>query len=118
MKLKELDVYQGQLEDTGYLLFEEEAGVSRLWVNQWTLYIKDYQLKVKAGINESWDEKTNDYETDHDLYLIFDSQTNRLLYTESGSSLEVCLHNFLRGNAINLECGDIQNLDCEVLEED
>ena len=53
MKLKELDVYQGQLEDTGYLLFEEEAGVSRLWVNQWTLYIKDYQLKVKAGINES-----------------------------------------------------------------
>lgn len=117
MKLKNLDVYQGQLEDTGYLLFEEEAGVSRLWVNQWTLYIKDYQLKVKAGINESWDEKTNDYETDHDLYLIFDSQTNRLLYTESGSSLEGCLHNFLRGGAINLEWEDIQNLDCEVLDE-
>ncbi len=117
MRLKDFDAYLGELQDTDYSLFEEEIGVSRLWVSQLTLYLKNYQLKIKEGIHESWDEKTNDYETDHDLYLIFDSQTNRLLYTESGSSLEGCLHNFLRGGAINLEWEDIQNLDCEVLDE-
>ncbi len=118
MRLKDFDAYLGELQDTDYSLFEEEIGVSRLWVSQLTLYLKNYQLKIKEGIHESWDEETKDYETDHDLYLILDSQTNQLLYTESGSSLEVCLHNFLRENAISLEWEDIQNLDCEVLEED
>lgn len=118
MKLKGFDAYLEELQDMGYSLFKEEIGVSRLWVNRWTLCIKDYQLKIKEGINESWNKETQDYETDHDLYLIFDSQTNQLFYTESGSSLEVCLHNFLRENAISLEWEDIQNLDCEVVEED
>ncbi|NCE79365.1 hypothetical protein [Turicibacter sp. TS3] len=117
MKLKDFDAYLGELQDTGYSLFEEEIGVSRLWVSQLTLYLKDCQLKIKEGIYESWDEETKDYQTDHDLYLIFDSQTNQLLYTESGSGLEVCLHNFLHWQEISLEWEDIQGLDCEVLEE-
>ncbi len=115
MKLKDLDAYLEELQDTGYSLFEEEIGVSRLWTSQLTLYLKDCQLKIKEGIYASWDGETKGYEIDHDLYLIFDSQTNQLLYTESGSSLEVCLHNFLQGNAISLEWENIQNLDCEVL---
>lgn len=117
MKLKDLDAYLEELQDTGYSLFEEEIGVSCLWVSQLTLYLKDCQLKIKEGIYGSWDEGTKDYEIDHDLYLIFDSQTNQLLYTESGSSLEVCLHNFLQWRAMSLGWDDIQNLDCEVLDE-
>lgn len=117
MKLKDLDAYLEELQDTGYSLFEEEIGVSRLWASQLTLYLKDCQLKIKEGIYGAWDEGTKDYEIDHDLYLIFDSQTNQLLYTESGSSLEVCLHNFLQWRAMSLGWDDIQNLDCEVLDE-
>ncbi len=118
MKLKDFDDYLGELQDTGYSLFEEEKGASRLWVRRLTLCIKDYQLKIKEGINESWNQETQGYETDHALYLIFDSPTNQLLYTESGSGLEVCLHNFLNWQEISLELEGIQNLDFEVLEED
>lgn len=117
MRLKDFDAYLGELQDTGYSLFEEEKGASRLWVSRLTLCIKDYQLKIREGINELWNQETQDYETDHALYLIFDSPTNQLLYTESGSGLEVCLHNFLHWQEISLEWDDIQNLDCEVLEE-
>ena len=115
MKLKDFDAYLGELQDTDYSLFEEEKGASRLWVSRLTLCIKDYQLKIKEGINESWNQEIQDYETDHAQYLIFDSQTNQLLYTESGSGLEVCLHNFLHWQEISLEWDEIQNLDCEVL---
>lgn len=50
-----------------------------------------------------------------ELYMFFDANINEYLYEEVGSSLEICLYNFLRGaKKIILEIDEIENLECEI----
>lgn len=48
--------------------------------------------------------------------MFFKAKTNDYLYEEAGSSIEVCLYNYLRGAIkVTLKMDEIENLECEVL---
>ena len=105
-------------EEIDYEIFEEEDQVHRIWLEQRALYVKEFGIKLKAGYYEVWDEESEDYEMDFDFYMIFDAATNEHLYEEAGSSLEVCIYNYLRSLRKGVSnMNEIEELECEMRSE-
>lgn len=94
MKLKELEDYLEEAEVQDYNLFEEQEQEYRLWLEKRSIYIPEHNIKIREGICETWDVNSQDYEVDHDFYIIFDKDTDEYLYLETGGSICVSLHNF------------------------
>lgn len=118
MQLKELgDYLEGKgFEDFGdYDLFEEQVKENRLFLENMAIHIPEYNIKIREGICESWDTKSEEYEPDHTFYMIFDMHTDEYLYKESGSGINTTLHNFLHfNNQQNLTEDELLELQCEV----
>ena len=98
MQLKELDDYLDNQDIEDYELFEEQEKEYLLLLEQRAIYIPDYNIKIREGIYETWDQENREYEVDYTFYIIFDSLTGEWLYTEAGSTICVCLYNFLSLN--------------------
>ncbi len=115
MLIKDLLEEDGEI---GYEIFEEENQSYRIWLEQRALYVKELGVKLRAGYYEVWNEESEEYDMDFDFYMIFDARTNEHLYEEAGSSLEVCIYNYLRGvrkDVFNME--EIEELECEMRSE-
>ncbi len=115
MQLKELDDYLDNQDIEDYELFEEQEKEYLLLLEQRAIYIPDYNIKIREGIYETWDQENQEYEVDYTFYIIFDSLTGEWLYTEAGSTICVCLYNFLSLNhQVKLSYDDVSSLICEV----
>ena len=57
---------------------------------------------------ESWNQDSESFEEDFDYYHFRHSDTKESIYTEQGSSLITCIHNYT-----GLSWEEIENMDCE-----
>lgn len=107
MKIGELDEF-GELEEpvSGYFLLEQEEHRELLEENY--LYIPSLRLDIHVGISESWNQDSERFESDFDYYHFRHSDTKESIYTEQGSSLITCIHNYT-----GLSWEEIENMDCE-----
>jgi len=111
--IKDIDMFLEEDEDIDFELFEEEEEEHRIWLEGRVLYVKKYDIKIRAGYYEAWDEESEKYEIDFDFYMFFNAATNEHLYEEAGSSLEVCLYNYLTSNKNEmLTMEQVENLEC------
>lgn len=115
MRLKELDDYSEEQYIDEYELFKEQYREYRLWLEQKSIYISEYNIRIRAGIYEAWDIESQDYEIDHSFYMIFDANTDEYLYSEAGSSMFVSLYNFLvLDKCATLSYNEVLDLSCEI----
>ena len=71
MQLKELDDYLENQDIEDYELFEEQEKEYLLLLEQRAIYIPDYNIKIREGIYETWDQENREYEVDYTFYIIF-----------------------------------------------
>ena len=111
MKIGELDEFL-ELEEpvSGYFLLEQDEEHRELLEEKY-LYIPSLGLDIHVGIWESWNEESERFEADFDYYHFRDSDTKGSIYTEQGSSLIICIHNYT-----GLSWEEIENMDCEYRE--
>lgn len=108
MKIGELDELL-ELEElvSGYFLLEQDEERRKLLEENY-LYILFLGLDVHVGISESWNQDSESFEEDFDYYHFRHSDTKESIYTEQGSSLITCIHNYT-----GLSWEEIENMDCE-----
>lgn len=95
---------------SGYFLFVQD-GEHREVLEENYLYIPSLGLDIHAGIWERWNADLGEFETDFDYYQFRDSSTKESRYTEQGSGLITCIHNYT-----GLSWEEIENLGCEYIE--
>lgn len=71
------------------------------------IHVLSLGVNIHVGIWESWNEDSEDF----DYYHFRDADTGENLYTEQGSGLITCIHNYT-----GLSWEEIENLDCEYRE--
>ena len=113
MELKELESYLE--EDTEeYVFLKEESQKSILWVSSRSIHIPKSNIKIKKGFCEEWSQDDEEYDTDHDFYMIFDLLTDKDIYKEVGSGMYNSLGNFLLLNKQQrLTMDELLELQCE-----
>lgn len=115
MKLKDLEEYLEEIEVQSYDLFEEQEQEYRLWLDNIAIHVTQHKIKIREGICETWDVDSQNYEVDHNFYMIFDEDIDEYLYLETGSSMCVSLHNFFSFNKkCNLSHDELLDLSCEL----
>lgn len=94
MKIGELDELL-ELEElvSGYFLLEQDEERRKLLEENY-LYILFLGLDIHVGISESWNQDSESFEEDFDYYHFRHSDTKESIYTEQGSSLITCIHNY------------------------
>lgn len=58
------------------------------------IFVPELSIEIHVGIWESWNEELQEFEVDFDFYCFSDSHTKEVIYTEQGSSLVTCIHNY------------------------
>lgn len=58
------------------------------------IFVPELGIDIHIGIWENWNEEVQELETDFDFYCFRDSVTKKTIYTEQGSSLITCIHNY------------------------
>ena len=108
MKIGELDELL-ELEElvSGYFLLEQDEERRKVLEENY-LYILFLGLDIHVGISESWNQDSESFEEDFDYYHFRHSDTKESIYTEQGSSLITCIHNYT-----GLSWEEIENMDCE-----
>lgn len=108
MKIGELDELL-ELEElvSGYFLLEQDEERRKLLEENY-LYILFLGLDIHVGISESWNQDSESFEEDFDYYHFRHSDIKESIYTEQGSSLITCIHNYT-----GLSWEEIENMDCE-----
>lgn len=95
---------------SGYFLLQQDEE-HRECLEENYLYIPSLELDIHIGIWENWNGDTKEYETDFDYYHFRDSNTKESIYTEQGSGIIACIHNYT-----GLSWEEIENMDCEYIE--
>ncbi len=96
--------------DRERILIREEENAYQEWAEPEYLHINDLNINVFSAVCLNYDEKQRDYEISHDLYVFYDSKTGERVYSESGSSLPVCVHNYCHFAGVKVN--DIEGLSC------
>lgn len=114
-KLKELEWDLGEAiynltSQKEMVLVEQEEKVYQIWVEPDYLYLIDLQANIFSAICCNYNQDTEDYEIDHDLYIFYHPNTGEEVYFETGSSLEVCIHNYCHFAGLQVE--DVGELSC------
>lgn len=111
MKIGELDEFL-ELEEpvSRYFLLEQDEERRELLEENY-LYIPSLGLDIHVGISESWNQDSERFEADFDYYHFRHSDTKESIYTEQGSSLITCIHNYT-----GRSWEEIENMDCEYRE--
>ena len=116
MLIKELEELFEDEEYLDYEIFEEVPEEYRLLVEERIIYIPRYEVKIRSGIYESWNNEQGDYEEDFYFYMFFDALSDKHLGEEGRSSLTVSLYNCLKNVKQQiLTNNELENLECKVL---
>lgn len=72
----------------------EETPEFQIWQEPTFTYIPVLNLDIHSATCHLWDEDTQEYEIDSDQYNFYNHATGEQVYTESGSTLSVCIYNY------------------------
>ncbi len=95
------------------ILWKEREGDYRVYLEQDFLHIQDLKINVYSGELYKFSHDADEYELDHDIYYFFNERTGKLLYSEHGSSLTVCITNYL--HEIGKQVDSVADLLCTYL---
>ena len=114
-KLKELNGQLGEIIagitiPKPMVLLRERKEDYQVWVEPDYLYIQDLRVCVYGAEFYKFSRQTEEYEIDHDVYYFFNVSTGRLVYSEYGSNLEVCVTNYC--TEVGKEVEDVGELLC------
>lgn len=114
-KLKQLDgefgeVVSGITSKKPMVLFRERDEDYQIWIEPDFLNLVDYGVNIFSATYCVYDPDTKMYEDDHEVIYIFDADTGRMIYSECGSSLKVCIINFFRD--MEIEVDDVDDVLC------
>lgn len=70
------------------------------------LHIEELKVNIFNGEFHRYYRVTDDYQPDHDAFYFFNQSTGRLVYSEYGSDLPVCVTNFVRESGKQVESVD------------
>lgn len=122
LKIKDLDGLVGEiitqlsmLEDEIIVVSEEEN--TKVCKDKGCIYIKELNVDVYDAYVYTYEPETDDFEIDSDLYLFYIHKTDNEVYSEGGSSLPVCINNYLyfSGSTKPYTMEDILNLEFEYI---
>ena len=110
-KLKELDGDLGEIlanltSPKPMVLWIEKHGRYQVWLEPDFLHIEDLKVNIFSGEFHRYSRVTDDYEPDHDAFYFFNASTGRLVYSEYGSDLPVCVTNYIRESGKQVESVD------------
>lgn len=94
MKIGELDEFLENEEPFSDFFVLVQDNEHRELLEENYIFIPELGIDIHIGIWESWNEEVQEFETDFDFYCFRDSVTKETIYTEQGSSLITCIHNF------------------------
>ncbi len=118
LRIKDLDGIIGEiisqlfmLEDDMVLVSEEEN--IKVFRDKGCIYVKELGIDIFDAYVYTFEPDTNDFEIDCDLYLFYLHNTDEQVYSEGGSSLPVCINNYLHfsGSTKSYTMEDILNLE-------
>ena len=114
-KLKELDGQLGEIlanltSPKPMVLCKEKHNDYQVWLEPDYLHIQDLRVNVFSGEFHKYSRETADFEPDHDTYYFFNQSTGRLVYSEYGSNLPVCVTNYIRESGKQVE--SVEDLLC------
>lgn len=92
------------------VLLKQKDKVYRVWAEPDYLYLIDLKVNVFSAVCCKYDKDTETYEIDYDLYIFYDPKTGKEIYSEIGSSIEVCILNYCR--TMNLHIKDVDDIYC------
>ena len=93
MKLKDVEQYLYDTEVECSTVLVEKTEEHHITVSELTITIPELNLNIQLATYLSFDEAEQDYLVDHDFYYFTNAKTNEYVYSEYGSSLEVCVGN-------------------------
>lgn len=96
MKIGELDEFLENEEAFSdfFVLVQDDEHRELLEENY--IFVPELGIDIHIGIWESWNEELQEFELDFYFYCFRDSVTKETIYTEQGSSLITCIHNYMR----------------------
>lgn len=120
IKIKDLDSDLGEALDAvsnviGLELVDEEDELYQTWVEKCYIHIPKYNLNIHDGYILTYNEESGDYELSNEVTFFFNGAGKECIYSEQGSSLDVCIHNYLNLNRIDkkVTMRKTENLDCD-----
>ena len=113
MKLKDVEQYLYDMDVERNEVLLEETKEYRAIVSELTITIPKLNLNIQSATYLSFDEAEQDYLVDHDFYYFTNAKTNEYVYSEYGSSLEVCVGNYLNGSKHMLDLSGIGELETQ-----
>lgn len=100
LRIKDLDGLIGEiisqlsmLEDEMVLVSEEET--TKVFRDKGCIYVKELGIDIYDAYVYTFEPETNDFEIDCDFCLFYIHNTDNEVYSEGGSSLPVCINNYL-----------------------
>lgn len=122
LRIKDLDGLIGEiisqlsmLEDEMVLVSEEET--TKVFRDKGCIYVKELGIDIYDAYVYTFEPETNDFEIDCDLCLFYLYSTDKQIYSEGGSSLPVCINNYLHfsGATKSYTMEEILNLEFEYI---
>lgn len=91
-------------------LAEQESGEYQIWIDTDCVFLPNLGVLVFGAVSCIYDKEKTEYALNCDLYIFYDFVTGEEVYSEYGSSLRVCVHNYCRFAGIST--GDLDGLWC------
>lgn len=117
-KIKDLN---GKLESAigglevkfGYRLLEEVEKDYQIWCANSSYHLPDFNVNIHSADISIYNEELNEYLLYESMYIVFDSNSKKFLYSETGGTLESCIFNYIN-HVLNkhITMDDVENLNC------
>lgn len=75
-------------------LAEQESGEYQIWIDTDCVFVPDLGVLVFGASSCIYDKEKSEYALNSDLYKFYDFATGEEVYSEYGSSMGVCIHNY------------------------
>ena len=118
-KMKELYNELGEIVEIlgdvlGVRMIEESENEYRLYCTTSCYHIPELNVNVHYADLLTFDKETEEYIVADNIFLVFDRDEKKLMYSEQGGSLQTCIHNYysliLKDRSVTME--KVDNLDC------
>ena len=122
LRIRDLDgdigeiISQISMIDDELVLVSEEENI-KVFRDKGCVYVKELNIDIYDAYIYTFEPETNDFEIDCDFCLFYLHSTDTQVYSEGGSSLPVCINNYLHfsGSTKTYTMEEILNLEFEYI---
>ena len=122
LRIKDLDsdigeiISQISMIDDELVLVSEEENI-KVFRDKGCVYVKELNIDIYDAYIYTFEPDTNDFEIDCDFCIFYIHNTGEEVYSEGGSSLPVCINNYLHfsGSTKSYTMEEILNLEFEYI---